>query len=62
MELIDAVEREKERLRSTLTPEQYEQWRRNQWDEFNRLCKVASDQARANGLTEEILKEILADE
>jgi hypothetical protein len=34
---------------------------RERWAEFNRLSASASEEAKANGLTEEILAEILAE-
>ena len=61
-ELFDAAVREQERLRTTLTPEELEQDRRLKFEALNRLSEQASRQARANGLTEEILNDILAEE
>lgn len=40
---------------------EYERLRQDPWAEFNRLSAMASEQAKANGLTEEILAEILAE-
>jgi len=34
---------------------------RDRWKEFDRLSALASEQAEANGLTEEKLQEILAE-
>jgi hypothetical protein len=34
---------------------------RERWAEFNRLSASAAEEAKANGLTEEILAEILAE-
>ena len=61
-ELFDAAVREQERLRTTLTPEELEQDRRLKFEALNRLSEQVSRQARANGLTEEILNDILAEE
>jgi hypothetical protein len=41
--------------------EEYNRLRENRWAEFNRLAAIAAEQAKANGLTEEILAEILAE-
>jgi hypothetical protein len=41
--------------------EEYERLREDRWAEFNRLAAIAAEQAKANGLTEEILAEILAE-
>jgi len=40
---------------------EYDRLRRDRWAEFNRLSAIAAEQAKANGLTEEILAGILAD-
>jgi len=39
----------------------YEEFQRNRWSEFNRLAGIAAEQAKSNGLTQEILADILAD-
>jgi hypothetical protein len=40
---------------------EYDRLRQDPWAEFNRLSAIASEQAKANGLTEEILAEILTE-
>jgi hypothetical protein len=45
-----------------LPPEESAADRAGKWARFNELCEEASRQAEANGLTEEILTEILAEE
>ena len=44
-----------------VSAEEYQRLNRDKWAEFNRLSQLASEQAKANGLTEEILAEILAE-
>ncbi len=61
-EIVEAARREQERLRATLSPEEFWKDRQRKIEEFNKLCEEASRQARANGLTEEILAEILAED
>jgi len=60
--MFEDAKREQERLRATLSPEELAEDRRRRIEKFNQLCQEASRQARANGLTEEILAEILAEE
>ena len=66
--MIDAAQREPVRIRRherelvvMVSASEYEQLREDRWAEFNRLAAIAAEQAKANGLTEEILAEILAE-
>ncbi|MGA2168211.1 MAG: type II toxin-antitoxin system Phd/YefM family antitoxin [Terracidiphilus sp.] len=66
--LLDAAQRGPVRIRRhqrdvavLVSAEEYERMNRERWAEFNRLSAIASEQAKANGLTEEILAEILAE-
>jgi len=67
-EIIDAAQREPVRIRRhnrdlavVLSAEEYDRLHRDRWAEFNRLAAIAAEQAKANGFTEEILAEILAE-
>jgi prevent-host-death family protein len=67
-ELIDSAQREPVRIRRhnrdlavVLSAEEYDRLHKDRWAEFNRLAAIAAEQAKANGLTEEILAEILAE-
>ena len=67
-DLIDAAQRGPVRIQrhdrdvaGLLSAEEYARLQQDRWTEFNRLSAVAAAQARANGLTEEKLAEILAD-
>lgn len=67
-EIIDAAQHEPVRIRRhnrdlavVVSAQEYERLNRGRWKEFNRLAAVAAEQAQANGLTEEILAEILAE-
>jgi hypothetical protein len=44
-----------------MSAEEWERLNKARWAEFNRLSAIAAKQANANGLTEEILAEILAE-
>jgi prevent-host-death family protein len=66
--LLDAAQRGPVRIRRhdrevavLISAEEYERMVRDRWKEFDRLSALASAQAQANGLTEEILQEILAE-
>jgi len=66
--LLDAAQRGPVRIQRherdvavLVSAEEYERLRRDRWAEFNRLSEIAAAQAKANGLTEEILAEILAE-
>ncbi len=66
--LLDAAQREPVRIQKherdvavLLSAEEFNRLSGNQWAEFNRLADLAAAQAEANGLTPEILAEILAD-
>jgi antitoxin Phd len=66
--ILDAAQREPVRIRRherevavILSLGEFERLRQNRWAEFNRLSAIAAEQAKANGLTEGTLAEILAD-
>ncbi|MGB6688590.1 MAG: type II toxin-antitoxin system Phd/YefM family antitoxin [Terracidiphilus sp.] len=66
--LLDAAQREPVRIQRherdvavLVSAEEYERLNRDRWAEFNRLSAIAAEQAKANGLTEETLAEILAE-
>ncbi len=66
--MLDQAQREPIRIQRhdrevavLVSAEEYERLRKDRWAEFNRLSSIASEQAKANGLTEETLADILAD-
>ena len=66
--MIDAAQREPVRIRRhdrdlavLVSTEEYDQLRKDRWAEFNRLSAIAAEQAKASGLTEEKLAEILSE-
>jgi prevent-host-death family protein len=65
--LLDAAQREPVRIQRhdrdiavLISAEEYDRMRSDRWAEFNRLSNLAAEQAEANGLTPEILADILA--
>lgn len=59
---FDTSLEEQARLRATLSPEEWEADRQLKVEALLRTCKTMSEEARRNGLTEEILAGILAEE
>jgi prevent-host-death family protein len=54
------IQRHDREVAVLVSSEEFERVHQNRWAEFNRLSALAAKQAKANGLTEEILSEILA--
>lgn len=66
--MLDLSQREPVRIRRhdrevavLVSAEEFERLRKDRWAEFNRLGEIAAERAKANGLTEGTLAEILAD-
>jgi len=66
--MVDAAQREPVKIQRhdrevavLISSERYEKMNQDRWAEFNRLSAIAAEQAKAKGLTENILTEILAD-
>jgi antitoxin Phd len=55
------IQRHQRDVAVLVSAEEYERMNRERWAEFDRLSVIAAEQAKANGLTEEILAEILAE-
>jgi prevent-host-death family protein len=55
------IQREDREIAVILSADEYDKLVSNRWRAFDRLTAMAAEQARANGLTEEKLNEILAD-
>jgi len=58
---FDAAFEEQQRLRATMTPEEFEADRMLKVERLLSTCKELSKEAERNGLTEEILASILAE-
>jgi prevent-host-death family protein len=56
------IQRQNRDVAVIISPEQYERLRRYKIEEMNRLCDEVGRKAKAAGLTEEILAELLADD
>jgi len=66
--MLDAAQHEPVRIQRhdrqvavMISSEEYARLVGERWKEFDRLSALAAEQAKANGLTEEILQEILAE-
>jgi prevent-host-death family protein len=66
--VLDQAQREPVRIQRhdrdvavILSAQEYERLQRDRWAEFNRLSAIAAEQARANGLTETTLAELLSE-
>jgi prevent-host-death family protein len=55
------IQRHQRDVAVLVSAEEYERMNRERWAEFDRLSAIAAEQAKANGLTEEILAEILSE-
>lgn len=55
------IQRHERDIAVIISAEEYDRLRQAPWAEFNRLSSIAAGQAKSNGLTEEILGEIMAD-
>ena len=56
------IQRHDREVAVLLSAEEYAWLKKDRWTEFNRLSALASQQAKVNGLTEETLSEILAEQ
>jgi prevent-host-death family protein len=54
------IQRHERDIAVLVSAEEYTRLRQDRWTELNRLAALAANQAKANGLTEEKLSEILA--
>lgn len=61
-ETLEAAIQEQARLRATLSPEAYEVRRQQSIREFLEITERSSAYAEAQGMTDELLEQLLADE
>jgi len=54
------IQRHERDIAVLVSAEEYTRLRQDRWAEFNRLAALAANQAKANGLTQEKLAEILS--